>query len=41
MKHVSTCMLTAVSDLSRRNDEIMQAYDQDLVVVQDMNAQCR
>ena len=34
-------LLTEVSDLSRRNDEIMQARDQDLVVIQDLNAQIK
>jgi archaellum component FlaC len=34
-------LLTEVSELSRRNDEIMQARDQDLVVIQDLNAQIK
>jgi protein SPA2 len=34
-------LLTEVSDLSRRNDEIMQVREQDLVVIQDLNAQIK
>src|SRR5262249_40385085 len=34
-------LLTDLSDLSRRNDEIMQARDSDLAAIRDLNAQLK